>query len=86
MDRRDFLAGGAWLCGSVLAPARAARAIPARGFPKGFHWDAATAAYQIEGAVDMDGRGPSIWDRFAHLPSKTRNGDTGDTACDSYRR
>jgi beta-glucosidase len=47
---------------------------------------AATSAYQIEGAVDVDGRGPSIWDTFSHTPGKTVNGETGDIACDHYRR
>jgi beta-glucosidase len=55
-------------------------------FPEGFVWGAATAAYQIEGAADADGRGPSIWDRFAHTPGRVTNGETGDVACDHYHR
>lgn len=55
-------------------------------FPENFVWGAATAAYQVEGAVQEDGRGLSIWDTFSHTPGKTRNGDTGDIACDSYHR
>lgn len=55
-------------------------------FPPGFIWGTATAAYQIEGAVNEDGRGPSIWDTFSHTPGKTHNGDTGDIACDHYHR
>jgi beta-glucosidase len=55
-------------------------------FPEGFHWGAATAAYQIEGASDVDGRGESVWDRFCHTPGRVKNGDTGDYACDSYHR
>ena len=43
-------------------------------------------SYQVEGAVQEDGRGLSIWDTFSHTPGKTRNGDTGDIACDSYHR
>lgn len=55
-------------------------------FPKGFVWGAATASYQIEGAVSEDGRGESIWDRFSHTPGKVTNGDTGDVADDHYHR
>ncbi|NJM05031.1 beta-glucosidase [Candidatus Gracilibacteria bacterium] len=55
-------------------------------FPADFCWGAATAAYQIEGAWNSDGRGESIWDRFSHTPGKVANGDTGDIACDHYHR
>ena len=55
-------------------------------FPKNFVWGAATASYQIEGAVHEDGRGESIWDRFSHTLGKTYNGDNGDVACDHYHR
>jgi beta-glucosidase len=55
-------------------------------FPDGFLWGAATASYQIEGAADADGKGPSIWDTFSHTPGKVHHGDTGDIACDSYHR
>jgi beta-glucosidase len=54
--------------------------------PPGFVFGAATAAYQIEGAVDVDGRGPSIWDTYSHTPGATHQGDTGDVACDHYHR
>jgi beta-glucosidase len=55
-------------------------------FGDGFLFGTATSAYQIEGAVHEDGRGPSIWDTFSHTPGKTRDGDTGDVACDAYHR
>jgi beta-glucosidase len=55
-------------------------------FPPGFTFGAATAAYQIEGAVDADGRGRSIWDTYSHTPGRTFRGDTGDVACDHYHR
>jgi beta-glucosidase len=55
-------------------------------FPKHFVWGTATASYQIEGAVATDGRSPSIWDVFSHTAGKTKNGDTGDVACDHYHR
>ena len=57
-----------------------------RQFPEGFLWGTATASYQIEGAHDADGKGLSIWDTFSHTPGKIENGDTGDVACDHYRR
>lgn len=55
-------------------------------FPAGFVWGASTSSYQIEGAVGEDGRGESIWDRFARTPGRVRGGDTGDVACDHYHR
>jgi beta-glucosidase len=55
-------------------------------FPPGFRFGAATAAYQIEGAVHEDGRGESIWDTFCRVPGAIANGDSGDVACDHYHR
>ncbi|HEX6419657.1 MAG TPA: family 1 glycosylhydrolase, partial [Acidimicrobiales bacterium] len=69
---------------------RAPAAVPGTGaagerrFPTGFVWGAATSAYQIEGGVDLDGRGPSIWDSFA--ASGRARGHTGDVAADHRRR
>jgi beta-glucosidase len=57
-----------------------------RTFPDGFLWGAATSAYQIEGSPLADGAGPSIWQRFARTPGRTHEGQTGDVACDHYRR
>jgi beta-glucosidase len=81
--------------GKSLAAAPVAAALPTvssaesptitpRSFPAGFKWGCATAAYQIEGAANEDGRGPSIWDNFSHTPGKTFRGETGDVADDSY--
>jgi beta-glucosidase len=55
-------------------------------FPEDFLWGAATSAYQIEGSPLADGAGPSIWQRFTHTPNLVHDGDTGDVACDHYRR
>lgn len=56
------------------------------GFKKDFVWGAATAAYQIEGAWNEDGKGESIWDVYSHQPGKVMNGHTGDVACDHYHK
>ncbi len=55
-------------------------------FNANFRWGVATAAYQIEGAVNEDGRGPSIWDTFSHSPGRTFNRDNGDVSCDHYHQ
>lgn len=87
-SRRDFLLGlGSVAAGAGMRLPPAER--PARvdtTFPRGFLWGAATSAYQIEGAVDEDGRGPSIWDAFVQKPGAIWNGQTGREACDHYHR
>ena len=55
-------------------------------FPDQFTWGGATSSYQIEGAWNADGKGPSIWDVFCMIPGKVHNGDTGNVACDHYHR
>ncbi|MGH8713469.1 MAG: GH1 family beta-glucosidase [Casimicrobiaceae bacterium] len=55
-------------------------------FAEEFLWGSATSAYQVEGSPLADGAGPSIWQRFCHTPSRVRDGDTGDIACDHYHR
>ena len=59
---------------------------PLPQFPADFRWGVSTAAYQIEGAVGEDGRGPSIWDTFSHEPDRISDGSTGDVTCDHYHR
>jgi beta-glucosidase len=92
--RQLAMAGASALGASATAAPSAARSGDAadagreasRAFPAGFLWGTATAAYQIEGAVSEDGRGPSIWDTFTHTPGKIRNDDNGDIADDHYHR
>ena len=55
-------------------------------FPTDFVWGAGAASYQVEGGVHEEGRGPSIWDTFSHLPGNTHNGDTGEIADDHFHR
>src|SRR3954468_13179397 len=87
MRRREFLRLASVVTGSgALARSRWATALAADTFSKDFLWGSATAAYQVEGAWNIDGRGESIWDRFAHTPGKIKDGSNGDIACDSYRR
>ncbi|WP_433973762.1 GH1 family beta-glucosidase [Tunturiibacter lichenicola] len=94
-SRRTFarLFGSAALAPTALstfattASAETASGTPIeRHFPQGFLWGSATASYQVEGAVNEDGRGPSIWDTFSHTPGKVKNNDTGDVANDHYHR
>ena len=55
-------------------------------FPSDFVWGGATSSYQIEGSVDADGRGESIWDRQCRKPGAIEDGSSGEVACDHYRR
>jgi beta-glucosidase len=93
-SRRAFarLAGLAALAAATRARAAgtdaevsADRHAPA-SFPKDFVWGTATSSYQIEGAVDEDGRGKSIWDTFSHTPGRIEDGTTGDRASEHYHR
>jgi len=94
MDRRVFLEGSlaaGMLTGSAgakssLQPGEISAAeIRAARFPRDFLWGTATSAYQVEGVWEADGKGESIWDRFAH-EGKISGGQTGDVACDQYHR
>ena len=94
-SRRQFAKlAGFFTLGMAATPARPAedptkpgseRSAPSR-FPDGFVWGTATSAYQVEGAVDEDGRGRSIWDIFAHTPGKIGDHSNADRANDHYHR
>lgn len=94
MLRRTFLKSAATLAAVPILPdlldaaqQSSSTTPPApHRFPDGFVWGTATAAYQVEGAVHEDGRGPSVWDTFSHTPGKTNHGQTGDVADDFYHR
>ena len=59
---------------------------PQHDFPADFVWGVATSSFQIEGAAELDGKGPSIWDRFCEVPGAIADASDGRTACDHYHR
>jgi len=71
---------------ATMNPETASRSEAGRRFPHDFLWGSATSSYQIEGAVDADGRGESIWDRFCATPGAIKDGTDGAVACDHYHR
>ena len=77
---------GGLRAGAAMAQNDAQDKATEKPFPADFAWGASTSSYQIEGAVEEDGRGKSIWDTFSHTPGRVKNGDTGDVACDHYHR
>jgi beta-glucosidase len=85
-SRRAFLPLLTGLLGAPLGLRSGAAMAEDSTFPADFVWGASTSSYQIEGAVDADGRGKSIWDVFSHTPGRVKGGDTGDVACDHYHR
>jgi beta-glucosidase len=96
--KTSLLAGSAVLLGSHGLAANSASSqeqVPGAGaaseidrarFPGGFLWGMASAAYQVEGAWNADGKGESNWDRFAHTVGKVKGGATADVSCDQYHR
>ena len=76
---------------TATSPSEAARetkgkTLPTRAFPEGFYWGTATAAYQIEGAWNEDGKGPSIWDTFTQTPGKVAGDVSGNRGVEHYYR
>ena len=99
VSRRKFLgvsAASVALASTARGAATSGDAKPAAGkvdrsgkggaFPKDFVWGIATASYQVEGAANEDGRGPSVWDMFCKKKGAVFEGHTGETACDHYHR
>lgn len=90
MDRRSMLKnsvlGGMGLVSvdNELTKLIVGKEFRARDFGKDFKWGTATAAYQIEGAWNADGKGPSIWDTFTHAKGNIRNNENADVSCDFY--
>ncbi len=83
METAGFADRTVSLSGPIADAAPAPQAADTQ-FPEGFLWGIATASYQVEGAWNEDGKGESIWDRYAHQVGHIRGGATGDVACDDY--
>jgi beta-glucosidase len=102
MDRRNFVKDSLAAAGALLASrsfvanasiyqenvpgAVSNAAIKSARFPEGFLWGMASAAYQVEGAWNTDGKGESNWDRFSHTVGKIKGAATADVTCDQYHR
>ena len=88
--RRQFaqIAGAAalGLSGNPVASAEQKTVSPSGLFPLSFVWGCATAAYQVEGAAQEDGRKPSVWDTYAHTPGRVEMDGNGDVSVDQYHR
>ncbi|EHR04779.1 GH1 family beta-glucosidase [Bradyrhizobium sp. WSM471] len=92
VSRRQFATLAGLSAAGIANPLEVTDAKPASpprnvdGFPAGFVWGTATSSYQVEGAVNEDGRGASIWDKFVRIPGKIEDGTTGDRANEHYYR
>jgi beta-glucosidase len=92
MNRRELLknlslaGAGIFISPYLLKAAGFYQNFSRESFGKDFVWGVATAAYQIEGACDLYGKGPSVWDKFSNTKGKIQTGETGNIACDFYHQ